>query len=156
MDYLPPSNHSPYHYTMLTKHRLFLLVGAVVSILFVFLAAFLTSQRTSFTGRAQTSGPTVFSRENSYLFASPITAAANGTSLIRVTVFLLNDQGLGVVGQKVELSVNGPVTVAQTQPVSDTFGRAIFDVTAGSPGDYTITAATSGVPLLQKVSVSFH
>jgi hypothetical protein len=145
-----------YKYSLVNKHRLILFVGIFASLLFVFIAVYLSSERTSITGRAQTPGTVTFSRENSYLFASPISAAASGTSIIRVTVFLLNNQGLGIGGVPVELEADGPITIAATQPTTDSFGRAIFDVTANTPGDYTISAAGQGVSLLQKVSVSFH
>lgn len=145
-----------FQYSPVGRHRLFLFTGIIIAVLLVFAAVFLVRERTSWSGRAQVSDAAIFSRENSYLFASPITATANGTSLIRVTVFLLNGQGLGVAGLSVKLNISGPATLIQTQPVTDNFGRAIFDVSATIPGDYTISAEAKEQPLLQKVSVSFH
>lgn len=141
-----------------TSHKLFLISGIGFSLMLILLAFSVASNRTSWFGRAQTpSGGGLFSRENSYLFASPITATADGTSLIRVTAFILNSQGLGVAGQKVELRISaGAVNLSSIQPLTDTFGRATFDMTATTPGTYTIHAEVGGVAVPQAVSVSFQ
>lgn len=114
--------------------------------------------RISYFGRAssQTNGSPILSRENSYVFVSPVTASANGTSVVRVTVYILNSQGMGIPGQKVTITTSKPLTIGQTNPVTDTFGRAIFDLTASNPADYTISAAVAGVSLPQTVSVLFQ
>lgn len=139
------------------SHTLFLISGIGFSLMLILLAFSVAQNRTSWFGRAQTpSGTGLFSRENSYLFASPITALADGTSLIRVTAFILSPQGLGVAGQKVDIRVSGPVNLSSVQPITDTFGRATFDVAATSPGAYTIHAEVAGVAVPQTVSVSFQ
>lgn len=96
------------------------------------------------------------SRENSYIFASPISAFADGISIVRVTVFMLGNQGLGVSGQSVKLKTSGPLTVNQVKSVTDDYGRAIFDVTANTPGNYTLSAGTGDLTLSQTVSISFQ
>lgn len=144
-------------YFPLVGHRLFIASGIIIAVIVILLSVTLATSRTSWFGRAQTpTTSTALSRENSYIFASPITAAADGTSIIRITVFILNNQGLGVGGLSVELKTSGPVQIAKTQAVTDTLGRAIFDVTSTSRADYTIRAEVSGVSLPQSVSVSFQ
>ncbi|MCJ7741010.1 Ig-like domain-containing protein [Candidatus Microgenomates bacterium] len=140
------------------RHQLYIFGGVLLSCLVVVLALTLSTVRTSWFGRASSTTliPTAISRENSYVFASPIQAAANGTSIIRITVFILNNQGLGVTSQKVELQLSGQADVAPTQPVTDAFGRAYFDLTSSNAGDYTVSAATSGLTLPQTVSISFR
>ena len=96
------------------------------------------------------------SLENSYVFASPTSALSDGSSMIRITVFLLNTVGLGVSQERISLKVAGNVNIAQTQPLTDTTGRAIFDLTSSSPGRYKITAEAEGVSLPQTVSVDFQ
>lgn len=122
------------------------------------MAVRIASERMSYAGRAQEQAAASFiSRENSYIFASPISARSDGVSVIRLTVFLLNEQGLGAENQKVKIIVTpSNLQVKEVQVVSDEIGRALFDVTSTIPGDYTITAAASGVALLQTVSISFH
>jgi len=118
---------------------------------------FFISQRTTFFGRAYT--PTVgtnFSPQNSYLFASPLRAAADGQEKIRLTVFLLDSSGRGVVGQTVFLGQNESLTVSAVQPTTDELGRAIFDISAQTAGEYLIEARVSSEILPQRVKVSFY
>lgn len=139
------------------RQKIFLSGGIVVSILMILTAATITANRTSETGRASGRGEVVsVSKENSYVFASPISALSDGTSLIRVTVFLLNNEGLGVVGQVVKLQSSHTITITDIQPITDAFGRALFDVSSTNPGTYTIAADIAGVVLPQTVSIAFR
>lgn len=153
LNLLPPGSHD--------SHTLVIMAGIIISLLVVILAVTIANSRSSFFGRAaglpsvsRTAGN--LSLENSYLFASPVSASADGSSIIRVTVIILNDVGLGVSGQQVSLKSTGAVNIAQTQPTTDTLGRAIFDLTANTPGSYTISAELGGGSLPQTVSVSFR
>lgn len=138
--------------------KLFILGGIIASILLIASAAFLARERTSYYSSATTgSNFRSFSAQNSYIFASPISTSADGAGVIRITVFILDSQGLGVVNQPVELEVDrGAVTIAKVAPVTDSFGRAYFDVTSQIAGSYTIAAQLSGVTLPQRVGVSFR
>ncbi len=139
------------------KQNLFIISGIIVSLAIVFLSVTLALQRTSFSGRAQTTSTSILlSIDNSYIFASPISASADGASIVRITVFVLNNQGLGIPGQTVKLNTSGPVKINPITPVTDNFGRATFDLTCQTAGSYTISAEVSGVALSQKVSVSFR
>ena len=77
-----------------------------------------------------------FSVDNSYLFVSPLRAKANGQEKIRITVFVLNNQGLGVLGKELFLSSNPDLSVDIIQGQTDNFGKAVFDVTSTKPGEY--------------------
>lgn len=137
-------------------YRSWVLSGLIFSMLLIFTAVGLVLQRTSWTGRATGSSITLYSRENSYLFASPISATANGTSVVRVTVFILDGRGLGVSNLPVEIETDGVMTIEKTQDVTDAFGRALFDATSITPGVYTLRAVVAGVSLPQTVSVAFR
>lgn len=142
-----------------SQQKIFIVGGIVLSFFLILMAFFISRERTSFFGRAASNSSrpeSSLSLENSYVFASPISAAADGSSVIRVTVFLLNSQGLGVAGQTVKLASNNPLSISQAQTVSDSLGKFTFDVIASNPGDYTITASVEGVSLPQKVSISFR
>jgi len=139
-----------------TGHKFYLFGLLFFSLFLILTAVSIQRQRASFFTRAGGAPSRQVYLENSYVFASPLEAAANGTAIIRVTVFLLDNQGLGVTGQAVLLKAGGPITVAQTQPTTDSLGKAIFDLTCNTPGSYTISAATSGASLPQSVSVSFR
>jgi hypothetical protein len=138
-------------------HDSYIIGGIIVSIIIIFLAVALALTRTSLLSRAaETSQNTSISRENSYVFASPISAIADGISTIRITVFLLNNQGLGVSGQKVSVKSSKPIKINPITPESDNFGRSIFDVTSDVAGSYTLSAEVAGTILPQTVSLSFR
>ena len=115
-------------------------------------------QRTSFFGRAfipsTSSGEVVL--ENSYLFASPLQAQANGKEKIRITIFILDSQGKGVYGQPVFLGQNESLEISPIQAVTDELGRAIFDVSAKNPAEYLIEARVGSEVLPQRVRVNFR
>lgn len=143
------------------RHQLFIVTGIVISLFILIIAIKTAGDRLTIFSRASSSSSMgkntgALSLENSYLFASPLSALSNGIATIRVTVFLLDDQGLGMGGYNVVLSTSSPLTVTPVLPVTDSIGRAIFDVTADNLGSYTITAVVSGVSLPQKVVVSFR
>lgn len=139
-------------------NRIYIFSGIFLSLIMIIMAVKIASDRTSYAGRAQEqTAASSISGENSYIFASPISARSDGVSVIRLTVFLLNEQGLGVLNQKVKIIVTpNDLQIKEVQTVSDEIGRALFDVTSTIPGDYTITAAASSVALQQTVSISFH
>ena len=143
------------------RHELFIVTGIIISLFILIIAIKIAGDRLTIFSQASSSSSTgkntgALSLENSYLFASPLSALSNGIATVRVTVFLLDDQGLGIGGDKIVLSTSSPLTVTPVLPVTDSIGRAIFDLTADNPGNYTITAAVSGVSLPQKVVVSFR
>src|SRR5690349_8467968 len=82
---------------------------------------------------------TSFSADNSYVFASPLRAQANGEEKIRVTVFVLNGQGLGVPGRNVELPKNPNLLIDGVQPTTDNVGKAVFDIATRTAGVYTLS-----------------
>ena len=127
------------------------------SLLIFVVSSFLVSQRTSFFGRA-TSGPadSNISQDNSYMFASPLQATAGNLEKIRITVFILNGQGLGVQGETVTLINDSGISVNAIQSVTDSYGKAIFDINATNPGDYSIGAKVGLTTLAQSVIVSFN
>jgi len=115
------------------------------------------SQRTTFFGRAYTPRlGTNFSPQNSYLFASPLRAAADGQEKIRITVFLLDSSGRGVAGQTVFLGQNERLTISPVQPTTDELGRAIFDISSQAAGEYLIEARVGNEILPQRIKISFY
>ena len=128
------------------------LVAAIVLIV-VSGAVFLVRSQTVFQGAA--SRTLVHSPANSYIFGSPLTAVANGQEKIKVSVFLLNDQGLGVEGKAVELIADTGVTIERSQPQTDTTGQAIFYLTSSLIGRYQVKAQSDGQPLPQAITVNF-
>ena len=106
-------------------------------------------------GRASVS-QTTFSVENSYIFLSPLKAKANGQEKIRMTIFVLNNKGLGVLGRKVVLENIENLTVDTIQGLSDNVGKAVFDISSIEPGEFYINIKIDGAALPQKSRISFE
>lgn len=92
---------------------------------------------------------------NSYIFASPVRAKAGG-DLIRVTVFVLNDEGEGLFDKLVKLQPDtSNIVVKDIQSLSDDTGKAIFDLSSNTVGDYTIQFSVDNLILPQSLKVVF-
>ena len=142
-----------------SKKGLILAIVVLIIILFsLWLTVFFISQRTSFLGRASSSslGSGEIALDNSYIFASPLSAKADGKEKIRITVFILDSQGKGVYGQPVFLGEDEKLEVKEVQSVTDNIGRAMFDVSSFTITDYFVEASVNNQVLPQRVKVSFR
>ncbi|OGK52005.1 hypothetical protein A2970_00750 [Candidatus Roizmanbacteria bacterium RIFCSPLOWO2_01_FULL_44_13] len=108
-----------------------------------------------FSSRATVSQAS-FSIDNSYVFVTPLQARANGQEKIRVTVFILNNQGLGVLGKKVFLAPNAALNIESIQGLTDSYGKAYFDVSASRAGEYYLEVKADDTALTQKAHLSFN
>lgn len=106
-------------------------------------------------GRADVSRRDI-SVDNSYVFVTPIRARANSLEKIRITVFALNNQGLGVLGKRVSLANTGSLTVDLVQNISDDLGKSIFDISTSQAGEYYLEVQVDGQTLPQKAHLSFY
>lgn len=123
---------------------------------------FLVGRTTIFQKRAFTSSSS-YVLENSYLFASPLQAKAGNKTTpadhreqIRLTVFLLDGRGLGVASQTVSLQLPTNITIINQQEITDSTGKAVFDITSSSAQTFYVTATVGGAKLPQKVRVVFY
>ena len=117
---------------------------------------FLVARTTSIYNRAATTNQNPIVLENSYLFASPLQAKADGQEQIRLTVFLLDGRGLGVPNQTVKLNLPSTITITNQQNVSDEAGKTTFDIVSTSPQKISVTATTNKIELPQKVKLIFY
>lgn len=126
-------------------------------ILILAISQFAITSRTSFFGKA-TSGALDedVSVENSYLFASPLQALAGNQEKVRVTIFILSSKGLGVNGKKVSLGTDPGISINEVQGITDSYGKAMFNISATNPGEYLIEAVVGSSKLPQTVRVSFR
>ncbi|MBW7960153.1 Ig-like domain-containing protein [Patescibacteria group bacterium] len=97
-----------------------------------------------------------FSLDNSYVFFTPLRARADGQEKIRVTVFVLNDQGLGVQGKNVILMPSEALKIENIQSLTDSFGKSYFDVSSDRPGEYFIEITIDRQSLKQKTHLTFN
>ena len=135
------------------KHLIFLILFLLILVSFSFF--FGLYEVRFFKSRASFSQAS-FSVDNSYLFVSPLRAKANGQEKIRITVFVLNNQGLGVLGKELFLSPNPDLSVDIIQGKTDNFGKAFFDVASTKPGEYYLEVSVDGQKLPQKAHLSFY
>lgn len=117
---------------------------------------FLVARTTTIYNRAATSKSSSVVLENSYLFASPLQAKADGLEQIRLTVFLLDGRGLGVPNQIVSLNLPNNTTITNQQEISDQSGKAVFDIVSSIPQTINVTAKVGNSSLPQKVRVVFY
>lgn len=140
----------------MTPNKKYLLIIIILSLALV-ASVFLVIRVTSIYNRAATiSSKNPIVLENSYLFASPLQAKADGKEQIRLTVFLLDGRGLGVANQTVTIDIPQTISIGNSQEITDQNGKAIFDLSSSVTQTITITAKSSGVSLPQKVKLIFY
>ncbi|MBP6867304.1 Ig-like domain-containing protein [Candidatus Shapirobacteria bacterium] len=132
----------------------FLSIALLLS-LGLFGSIFLVTKTTTISKRAHTSSSTV-ALENSYLFASPLQAKADGLEQIRLTVFLLDGRGLGVPNQSVKLNLPTSVRITKSQEITDQTGKAVFDLISPTPQTLNVSASVGTSTLPQKVKITFY
>lgn len=157
MERLPPAELKPTG-TSSKRGVVFAIVILVILIFSLIPTVIFIQQRTTFFGRAFTPTGSVgeVALENSYLFASPLSARADGKEKIRVTIFILDSQGRGVYGKPVFLGQDERLEMTSIQAVTDNLGRAIFDIAATVPGEYFLEAKVDNQVLPQRLRVSFR
>src|SRR3989339_1098825 len=107
------------------------------------------------TGRASVSQSS-FSIDNSYIFNTPSQARANGQEKIRLTVFILNNQGLGVLGKKIFVGTDPSLNIETIQGLTDNYGKAYFDISSTKSGEYFLEIKADDVALNQKAHLVFN
>lgn len=139
--------------------RAFLILVSVIGLLL--LAKYVVPQALVYLTRATRSAE--ISLANSYVFGSPMRVAADGQSKIRVNVFLLSDQGLGVPDRQVSLAVQpktagvgGNAQIKTIRAITDKFGQAVFEVVSSFAGQFLVTASVEGIELPQKITLTFY
>lgn len=155
---------SPKRENQVLKKRNPLILIAIVffSIIILFLLArFAVPQVLVYLTQATRS--TTYSLSNSYIFGSPLVAAADGETKVRINAFLLDTQGLGVPDKQIVLlakpkavTAEGSVQVRDVQPMTDKFGKTVFEVVSRYQGQFIISASVDGVEFPQTVTITFR
>ncbi len=126
-----------------------------LTVLFFFAGLFFFYEARFFSSRASVSR-TAFSVDNSYVFVTPLKASSSTQEKIRITVFVLDDQGMGVGQKTVTLSQNSSLQLESYQVSTDTLGRAVFDVSSGKAGEYYLDVSIDQIKLPQKAHLLFY
>ncbi len=135
------------------KNLLYLMI--FLAVLIFFSSFFWLYEAKFFVGRASVSQAS-FSVDNSYLFLTPLRAKANNNEKIRVTIFVLNNQGLGVLGKPVTLGQDPNLKIEGIQIQTDSYGKATFDISSSKTGEYFLEVKVDGTTLPQKAHLSFN
>ena len=135
------------------KSILFFIILLVIIVSFV--GVFGLYEVKFFTGRADVSQAS-FSIDNSYVFSTPSQARANGQEKIRLTVFILNNQGLGVMGKKIFIGTDPALNIETIQGLTDSYGKAYFDISSTKPADYFLEIKADDTALNQKAHIVFN
>lgn len=132
------------------------ILGSLLILLLLLGGLFTFFELRSFAGATRATSTGEISTENSYLFASPLRARANAQEKIRLTVFILNGQGLGVQGKAVTVSSNPNLKLDLVQATTDQFGKAVFDVASTLVGEYYLQVQVEGQNLSQKAHLTYY
>jgi len=146
-----------------SKKKIFGLALGVVSLVVLFYLASAVVPRILVYLTRATNTPGNYSLANSYIFGSPLLAQANGEDKIRVTAFLLDVKGRGVPDKQTTLNISakgGEVStlpqMAVVQPITDEFGRSVFEITSTVPGQFVVVASVDGLEFPQTVTLTFR
>lgn len=143
-------------YLLLSASILVLILGLVIAIYLVQQRTYIRSKAYSYS---ESEVPPVTSGQvslgNSYVFASPIEAKSGG-EYIRITVFVLDQEGSGIISKKVSVENVPDLIFDRNVRETDAYGKAFFDVQSRKAGTYEIEAKVEEKALDQKVTISFR
>lgn len=97
-----------------------------------------------------------FSKENSYIFLTPLRAKADGLEKIRLTVFVLNNQGLGVPAKNITWGDAADLQGSIVQNPTDDLGKAVIDFTSTKVQQVSLQIRVENEELPQQVKLNFY
>lgn len=140
---------------MKIKNNLFLVLGGIgLGLVVIFLTGFYIVPRVLISV-SKASSVSKISISNSYVIGSKILAKADGIDKCVVNVFLVDNNGKGVVGRNIILSGINDIK-AINNGVTDKFGNASFELTSKVEGQFKMSATVDGVPLSKGLTVIFR
>lgn len=142
-----------FYHVLMQKTVLFL--SLIFLVLILFASFFWFYEVRYFVGRAKVA-ETSFSKDNSYVFISPLKAQADGREKIRVTVFVLNNQGIGVAARKIILGQESSLQIETVRGLTDDNGRTDFDVSSTKPGEYYLEVKVDNQSLGKEAHLSYY
>ena len=143
------------------KRNIWLVILLLILILFLVVAVYLVQKQIFYKSRAYSYTETVVSPvsnveiANSYAFASPLKAKSGG-EYIRVTVYVLDAQGMGIKGKSVEIGEAEGLEINEVQATSDDTGMVLFDIASTKEGLFIIQPVVDGRILSQRINITFE
>lgn len=117
---------------------------------------YLVARTTIFVKKASIGNQSTVVLENSYIFTSPLQAKADGKEKMRLTIFILDGRGIGVANQNITVQTSSKITILEIQSTTDETGKAVFDLTSESAGQFNVSAVTPSGTVPQQVKVLFY
>lgn len=127
---------------------LFTILIVLSGVAYVYDSGFLTYTRAD--------APNSISIDSSYVFITPPSTVADGNSRLRVTIFCLDTRGKGIRGLRGAVEAVPPITVIPIQENTDTYGKAVFDLTSAAPVTKNISIKCGVDSLSATSQVSFQ
>jgi len=122
----------------------------------LFAIVYLIYKTTKFSSKATGTPTKNITLENSYLFATPLQAKADGLEKIRIIVFVLDQKGIGIPNQTISLNISPKINIENIQSTTDSYGKAIFDLNTKYASTYPVKAKTINSELPQSINILFY
>lgn len=130
--------------------KVFISVGFLLAIVVVLYLATSVIPKTLITlSKAETVQPV--SVQNSLIIGQKIMAQAGDDDKCIVNVFILDKEGKGIRGKTVQLTGLG-----LHETTTDSLGKATFELTSNTAGQYDLIADVDGLTLNSTVTVTFR
>jgi len=136
------------------KKKKNIILSVIFALIVVGLVLAVSQTRIFYRGRAEEKKDPYL--QSSYLLASPLAVQANGEEKIKISAFVLNEEGRGVVGKEMIIVADPVLEIKPIQTQTDKFGQAIFEVSSFNPGRHTLSASVDGQPFPQTVTITFR
>ncbi len=134
------------------------LIGLASSVLFLLFISFLVFEQTTVVLRSQANVTSV-DKNNSFLFTVPACGkAGSDTQPVRLNFVVLTNSGLGKgnVECKVVAPYDYKLSVRAVQGITDTYGKAFFDIQAENPGIFEVKVMCDDVVLNDRQKLCFE
>lgn len=92
--------------------------------------------------------------QSSYIIGENLLAKANGKDMCKVNIFVLDKNGMGVPGKRVELT--GASGARTLNEITDKNGKVTYEVVSTVEGQFKLGANIEGVPMGKGLTVTFR
>lgn len=128
-------------YTFYDMRKFIFLYLSIILLILLALSFFWIYEAKIYIGRAEEVGE--FSPINSYVFITPTRAEANciegqPENVIRTYIYAIDDNGIGISGLTVKLSVVSNLEYTTIQGITDSYGKGVIDVGSCTEGTYFV------------------
>ena len=128
----------------------FILIFLGIGIVYYMAVAVVPNMLITLTKAAPAS---VVSVPDSYFIGGKLLARADGKDVVTVNAFALDASGKGVSNKNVEVYGKGNELL---NGVTDTDGKATFNITSTVEGQFKLNARIEGIPIERVITVTFR